>query len=120
MPSPWRFSPLISALPVPPSAGEGVCEITWGEMFAVLPFGNRTVIAAYTGAQLTQALLNGFSPACNPQVATGRFPQVAGAEAAVPLRGHDAGPGRHLEGAGRAHRCADPSRAYRHHPTGDQ
>jgi len=62
----------------PPSAGEAACEITWGEMFAVLPFGNRTVIATYTGAQLTEALLNGFSPACNPQVATGRFPQVAG------------------------------------------
>ena len=28
----------------PPSAGEQPCEITWGEMFSVLPFGNRTVI----------------------------------------------------------------------------
>ena len=27
----------------PPTAGEAPCEITWGEMFAVLPFGNRTV-----------------------------------------------------------------------------
>ena len=26
----------------PPSAGEQPCEITWGEVFAVLPFGNRT------------------------------------------------------------------------------
>ena len=36
----------------PPSAGEQPGEITWGEMFAVLPFGNRTVILTLTGAQL--------------------------------------------------------------------
>jgi 2',3'-cyclic-nucleotide 2'-phosphodiesterase (5'-nucleotidase family) len=62
----------------PPSAGEAPGEITWGEVFAVLPFGNRTVILTLTGAQLREALLNGFSPVCNPQVATGRFPQVSG------------------------------------------
>ena len=62
----------------PPSAGEQPGEITWGEMFSVLPFGNRTVIETLTGAQLTQALLNGFSPVCDPLVATGRFPQVSG------------------------------------------
>jgi 2',3'-cyclic-nucleotide 2'-phosphodiesterase (5'-nucleotidase family) len=62
----------------PPSAAEGDCEITWGETFSVLPFGNRTVILTLTGAQLEQALLNGFSPACNSQIATGRFPQVSG------------------------------------------
>ena len=62
----------------PPSAGEGACEITWGEMFAVLPFGNRTTILTLTGAQLEQALLNGFSPFCDPLIATGRFPQVSG------------------------------------------
>ncbi len=62
----------------PPGAGEGACEITWGEMFAVLPFGNRTVIETLTGAQLEQAFLNGFSPFCNPAIATGRFPQVSG------------------------------------------
>lgn len=50
----------------------------WGEGFAVLPFGNRTVIETLTGAQLTMALLNGFSPACNTAIATGRFPQVSG------------------------------------------
>ncbi len=32
----------------PPSAGELPCEITWGEMDAVLPFGNRTVIENLT------------------------------------------------------------------------
>ena len=62
----------------PPSAGEAACEITWGEMFSVLPFGNRTVIETLTGAQLEQALLNGFSPFCNAAIATGRFPQVSG------------------------------------------
>jgi 2',3'-cyclic-nucleotide 2'-phosphodiesterase (5'-nucleotidase family) len=62
----------------PPSAGEQPGEITWGEVFAVLPFGNRTLIETLTGAQLRQALLNGFSPVCDPNIATGRFPQVAG------------------------------------------
>ena len=47
-------------------------------MFAVLPFGNRTVIETLTGAQLEQAFLNGFSPFCNVAIATGRFPQVSG------------------------------------------
>jgi 2',3'-cyclic-nucleotide 2'-phosphodiesterase (5'-nucleotidase family) len=62
----------------PPSAGELNCEITWGEMFAVLPFGNRTVIETLTGAQLEQAFINGFSPKCDPAIATGRFPQISG------------------------------------------
>jgi 2',3'-cyclic-nucleotide 2'-phosphodiesterase (5'-nucleotidase family) len=62
----------------PPSAGEQPCEITWGEMFSVLPFGNSTVILTLTGAQLEQAFLNGFAPFCNPAIATGRFPQVSG------------------------------------------
>jgi 2',3'-cyclic-nucleotide 2'-phosphodiesterase (5'-nucleotidase family) len=65
-------------LMAPPSAGEQPGEITWGEVFAVLPFGNRTVIETLTGAQLRQAFLNGFSPVCDPNIATGRFPQVAG------------------------------------------
>ena len=65
-------------LVTPPTAGELPGEITWGEMFAVLPFGNRTVIETLTGAQLEQAFLNGFSPSCNPAIATGRFPQVSG------------------------------------------
>jgi 2',3'-cyclic-nucleotide 2'-phosphodiesterase (5'-nucleotidase family) len=47
-------------------------------MFSVLPFGNRTVILTLTGAQLEQAFLNGFSPKCNPAIATGRFPQISG------------------------------------------
>ena len=47
-------------------------------MFAVLPFGNRTVIITLTGAQLEQAFLNGVSPVCDPAIATGRFPQISG------------------------------------------
>ncbi len=43
----------------PPTAGEQPGEITWGEMFSVLPFGNRTVIETLTGAQIEQAFLNG-------------------------------------------------------------
>jgi 2',3'-cyclic-nucleotide 2'-phosphodiesterase (5'-nucleotidase family)/predicted AlkP superfamily pyrophosphatase or phosphodiesterase len=62
----------------PPSAGEASCEITWGEMFSVLPFGNRSVILTLTGEQLEQAFANGFSPVCNPAIATGRFPQISG------------------------------------------
>ena len=64
----------------PPTAGEQPGEITWGEMFSVLPFGNRTVILTLTGAQLQTAFLNGFSPKCDPNFAggTGRFPQIPG------------------------------------------
>jgi len=62
----------------PPGAGEQPGEITWGEMFGVLPFGNRTTILTLTGAQLAQAFINGFSPACDPAINTGRFPQISG------------------------------------------
>jgi 2',3'-cyclic-nucleotide 2'-phosphodiesterase (5'-nucleotidase family) len=64
----------------PPSAGEQPGEITWGEMFSVLPFGNRTVIATYTGEQLSAALFNGFQPHCDKDFSggTGRFPQISG------------------------------------------
>jgi 2',3'-cyclic-nucleotide 2'-phosphodiesterase (5'-nucleotidase family) len=64
----------------PPSASEAACQITWGEVFAVLPFGNRTVIETVTGNQLTAAFTNGFTPFCFPAFpgGTGRFPQVSG------------------------------------------
>jgi len=58
-----------------------------GEMFSVLPFGNRTVILTLTGAQLEQAFLKGFSPSCNPAVSTGRFPQVSGLRATFSCNG---------------------------------
>jgi 2',3'-cyclic-nucleotide 2'-phosphodiesterase (5'-nucleotidase family) len=62
----------------PPSAGEGACEITWGEAFAVLPFGNRTVIETLSYDQLVTAFINGFSPVCDPAVHSGRTPQISG------------------------------------------
>ncbi|HET9346062.1 MAG TPA: 5'-nucleotidase C-terminal domain-containing protein [Candidatus Limnocylindrales bacterium] len=65
----------------PPSATEAPGEITWGEVFAVLPFGNRTVILTLTGSVLEQALeQNGLKPFCDPAFSslTGRFPQVSG------------------------------------------
>jgi 2',3'-cyclic-nucleotide 2'-phosphodiesterase (5'-nucleotidase family) len=71
----------------PPSAGEQPGEITWGEVFAVLPFGNRTTLLTLTGAQLEQAFLNGFSPKCNPAIATGRFPQISGLRATYSCNG---------------------------------
>jgi 2',3'-cyclic-nucleotide 2'-phosphodiesterase (5'-nucleotidase family)/predicted AlkP superfamily pyrophosphatase or phosphodiesterase len=74
-------------LMAPPSAGEAVGEITWGEVFAVLPFGNRTTIITLTGDQLRQAFVNGFSPVCNPNIATGRFPQVSGLKATFACSG---------------------------------
>jgi 2',3'-cyclic-nucleotide 2'-phosphodiesterase (5'-nucleotidase family)/predicted AlkP superfamily phosphohydrolase/phosphomutase len=71
----------------PSSGGEQPGEITFGEAFAVLPFGNSTVILTLTGAQLEQAFLNGFSPACNPAISTGRYPQVAGLRATFTCNG---------------------------------
>ncbi len=64
----------------PPSAGEQPGEITWGEVFAVLPFGNRSTIITLTGAQLQTAFLTGFKPSCDPAFGglTGRFPQISG------------------------------------------
>ena len=104
----------------PPSAGEAVGEITWGEMFAVLPFGNRTVIETLTGAQLTEALTNGFSPVCDPAIATGRFPQVSGLKLTFHCSGTTRGRRQHRQGAGRSGRNADPRRADGHRPPGDQ
>ena len=64
----------------PPSAGEAPGEITWGEVFAVLPFGNRSVILTLTGDQLRAAFVNGFTPVCQVGFpgGTGRFPQISG------------------------------------------
>ena len=99
----------------PPSAGEQPCEITWGEMFAVLPFGNRTVIVTLTGAQLEQAFLNGFSPVCNPAIATGRFPQISGLKVTFTCNGTTPVVDGHVEdaeraSAGRRRRSARPTR----------
>ncbi len=100
----------------PPTAGEQPCEITWGEMFAVLPFGNRTVIVTLTGAQLEQAFLNGFSPICNAAIATGRFPQISGLKVQYHCNGITPVVDRHVEGAERRWRAADPDRPGGHRP----
>ena len=55
------------------------CEITLGELFAVLPFGNATVDRdAHRRPDARTAFINGFSPFCNSAVNTGRFPQIVG------------------------------------------
>ncbi len=89
----------------PPSAGEQPGEITWGEVFAVLPFGNRTTILTLTGAQLKTAFVNGFSPVCNVAINTGRFPQVSGLKATFHCNGTTAGRRWRLEDAERAGRA---------------
>jgi 2',3'-cyclic-nucleotide 2'-phosphodiesterase (5'-nucleotidase family) len=61
------------------AGGEQVGEITWGEAFAVLPFGNATVIETLTYEQLVAALQNGFRPPCgDASGGTGRTPQYSG------------------------------------------
>jgi 2',3'-cyclic-nucleotide 2'-phosphodiesterase (5'-nucleotidase family) len=66
-------------LMAPPSADEQPREITWGEVFAVLPFGNRSMILTLTGAQLVAAFENGFKPPCGDVAGgTGRTPQISG------------------------------------------
>lgn len=62
----------------PPLANEPDCTITLGEVFAVLPFGNSSVIETLTGAQMRTAFINGFGPSCGNGAGTGRFPQIAG------------------------------------------
>ena len=71
----------------PSSGGEAVGEITWGEAFAVLPFGNATALITLTGDQLKTAFTNGFSPVCNSLVNTGRFPAVSGLRATYQCNG---------------------------------
>ena len=50
-------------------------KLTRGDVLAELPFGNKTVKLELTGAQLREALENGFSQV---EEGTGRFPQVSG------------------------------------------
>jgi 2',3'-cyclic-nucleotide 2'-phosphodiesterase (5'-nucleotidase family)/predicted AlkP superfamily phosphohydrolase/phosphomutase len=66
--------PMTAQDPPPPDR-----PITYGEVFAVLPFGNATVIETLTGAQFVQALQNGFKPPCGDTAGgTGRTPQISG------------------------------------------
>ena len=80
-----------TSLSAPPTAGEQPGEITWGEVFAVLPFGNDTVIETLTGAQLRAGLLNGLSPACNTAGRDRPLPAGRGPDHRVPLQRHHAG-----------------------------
>jgi 2',3'-cyclic-nucleotide 2'-phosphodiesterase (5'-nucleotidase family) len=50
-------------------------KLTRGDVFAELPFGNKTVKFEVTGADIRAALENGFSQV---ETAGGRFPQVSG------------------------------------------
>ena len=90
----------------PPSAGEQPGEITWGEVFAVLPFGNRSTIITLTGAQLQTAFLNGFTPSCDPAFAGRHRPVPAdlGPQGPVPLQRHRPRRRQHVENAGRNRR----------------
>ena len=75
----------------PPSAGEQPGEITWGEMFAVLPFGNRTVIDdADRRAAGARRSSTASRRAATRSIDTGRFPQISGLEGHVPLQRHGA------------------------------
>ncbi len=56
--------------------------LTRADIFAELPFGNKTVKLEVTGAELKDALTNGFSQA---DMGAGRFPQVSGLTVEVDL-----------------------------------
>jgi 2',3'-cyclic-nucleotide 2'-phosphodiesterase (5'-nucleotidase family)/predicted AlkP superfamily phosphohydrolase/phosphomutase len=72
----------------PPAAGEKPGEITWGEVFAVLPFGNRTVIETLRYDQIKAALENGYKPPCGDIAGgTGRTPQISGIKVTVHCNG---------------------------------
>jgi 2',3'-cyclic-nucleotide 2'-phosphodiesterase (5'-nucleotidase family) len=57
-------------------------DLTKGDVYTVLPFGNNIVTRTVTGTQLWQTLENGVSLCPNPITSTstcaGRFPQVSG------------------------------------------
>ena len=70
----------------PPTAGEQPGEITWGEMFAVLPFGNRTVIETLTGAQMKTAFDERLLGLLRPVDQHRAIPADRRPPGAVPLR----------------------------------
>ena len=81
------------------SAGEAACEITWGEVFAVLPFGNRTVIETFTGAQLTAGVPERLlRPCCDLGGRDRSVPADLRPEGRLPLQRHRA---RRSTGSGR-------------------
>ena len=88
------------------------CEITWGEAFAVLPFGNRTVIETVTGSRadgrvrqrLPAGVRSGLPRRHRP------VPAGVGPQGHVPLQRPCPGRGRDLEGAERTQRDAHAGR----------
>jgi 2',3'-cyclic-nucleotide 2'-phosphodiesterase (5'-nucleotidase family) len=98
----------------PPSAGEAPGEITWGEVFAVLPFGNRTTILTLHGRPVAGSAAERVQPGVQHRDRDRPLPTGGGAQARVPLRRHHARGGFDVPGAGRGTR--DPDRPGRHDP----
>ena len=72
----------------------------------VLPFGNRTTILTLTGARPADGVRERLLARSATRLITpGRFPQVSGLKADVPLQRHDARGGRDLEDAERSGRA---------------
>ena len=78
-------------------------------MFAVLPFGNRTVIETLTGAQLTQAFVERLLAVCNPAIADRPLPAgLRACRSTFHCSGTTPVVDGIVEGAGRHRRTADP------------
>ena len=82
-------------------------QLTYGDVLAVLPFGNTLATLTLRGGALMEALENGFSRL--PALA-GRFPQVAGIRV---IFDPAAPPGRRLVEVRTPAGPLDPDRAYR-------
>ncbi|MEO8668125.1 MAG: 5'-nucleotidase C-terminal domain-containing protein [Bauldia sp.] len=80
--------------------------LTRGDIFAELPFGNRTVKLAVTGEQLRQALENGVTLAGQ---LGGRFPQVSGLTVTLDL---DRLPGDRVMSVAVGGKPLDPAATY--------
>jgi len=81
--------------------------LTYGDVLAVLPFGNTLATLTLRGGALRAAIENGLSRLPGP---AGRFPQVAGLRITVDP---GAPPGHRLREARTAEGPLDPDRAYR-------
>ncbi|MCX5496861.1 5'-nucleotidase C-terminal domain-containing protein [Kaistia dalseonensis] len=80
--------------------------LTRGDVFAELPFGNKTVKLVVTGDMVKAALENGFSQV---EGAAGRFPQVSGLVVTVDL---NAAPGMRVKSVMVDGAPLDPARKY--------
>ena len=74
----------------PPSAGEQPGEITWGEVFAVLPFGNRTVIETRHRCAAARGPVERVQPSLRSEHRHRSLPAGVGTEDHVQLLGDDA------------------------------